>query len=71
MVTFDFFEFYNSSLDHLTNVKLDSIIDGMGGVYRYKSLDHQIDADYVMVTIITDLDKIEAQGIKHVHERQN
>ena len=69
------FQFYTSSLDLHTKVKLNSFIDGLvrdkygdsKGVTHFKPLEHQDNAIYVMVSSIADLQKIEARGIKHVH----
>ena len=65
------FHFYNSSLDLLTEVELNSIVDGLGYMTDFKPLVHQEDAEYEMISSIRYLDKIEASGIKHVHNGSN
>ena len=72
---------YSSSLDLLTNVLLNSFVDGLAsedtngynaiGVTQFKPLVHQVDAEYAMISKIADLEKIEARGIKHVHDKSS
>ena len=65
----------NYNLDPLSKVSLNSFVDGLAGkdqfgrdtigVNQFKPLVHQKNAEYVMLSNIADLWKVEDRGIKH------
>ena len=68
------FQFYSFELELLTEVGLNSIVDGLAGKNKYNDdkglthfmpLIHTQDTEFLMVSDITSLDKIEASAIKH------
>ena len=63
------FKFYSQSLDLLTDVRPNSIIDGLESVLQFKSLAHIQHNEYVMVARIRydNLEKIVSRGIKNIY----
>ena len=59
------FSFYSPELEHVRDVKLTDLVDGLRECMKFKPLHHSQSGTYIMLARIKDMKKIEAHGIQH------
>ena len=61
------FSFYSSELDHVKDVELHDIVDGLYFMYQFIHLKHSKTGNFIVLAFIDNLKNIEAQNIKHTY----
>ena len=59
------FSFYSPELEHLKDVKLTDLVDGLLRCTQFKPLPHSQSGTYIMLALIDGMKKIEAHDIQH------
>ena len=59
------FSFYSPELEHVRDVKITDLFDGLDECYQFKPLPHSQSGTYIMLAEIDNMEKIEAHGIQH------
>ena len=59
------FSFYSSELEHVKDVKITDLVDGLKMCREFKPLPHSQSGTYIMLALIDGMKKIEAHDIQH------
>ena len=55
--------FYSPELEHVRDVNVTDLVDGLWKCKKFKSLPHSRSGTYIMLASINDMEKIEAHDI--------
>ena len=61
------FSFYSSELDHVKDVKLEEIVEGLTYGLQFKHLNHSQRVKFILLSEIEDLETFEEKNIKHTY----